>query len=152
MKKITRNIICYLIILFMLVPQLAMAEPSPVWYSGNCYLSYAWLLRRWLYIFMDKIKLFIVFDFLTAILWGVLTNQLFGTLWYWVVGISLAALSEFWVRKVKELSAQKAVALGLLEFFPMLCLLVTRYLCWRYLWIWIINSISPRQNNKRKHL
>ena len=65
---------------------------------------------------MDKIKLFIVFDFLTAILWGVLTNQLFGTLWYWVVGISLAALSEIWVRKVKKLSAQKAVALGILEF------------------------------------
>ena len=61
---------------------------------------------------MDKIKLFIVFDVLTAILWGVLTNQLFGTLWYWVAGISLAALSEFWVRKVKKLSAQKAVALG----------------------------------------
>lgn len=82
---------------------------------------------------MDKIKLFIMLDVLTAILWGVLTNQLFGTLWYWVVGISLAALSEFWIRKVKKLSAQKAVALGLLEFFPMLCLLVTRYLCWRYL-------------------
>ncbi len=30
MKKITRNIICYLIIFFMLVPQLAKAEPSPV--------------------------------------------------------------------------------------------------------------------------
>ncbi len=30
MKKITRNIICYLIFFFMLVPQLAMAEPSPV--------------------------------------------------------------------------------------------------------------------------
>lgn len=85
------------------------------------------------YIYMDKIKLFIVFDVLTAILWGVLTNQLFGTLWYWVVGISLATLSEFWVRKVKKLSAQKAVALGILEFFPMLCLLVIRYLCWRYL-------------------
>ena len=27
MKKITRNIICYLIIFCMLVPQLAMAEP-----------------------------------------------------------------------------------------------------------------------------
>lgn len=35
MKKITRNIICYLIIFFMLVPQLAMVEPSPVRYSGT---------------------------------------------------------------------------------------------------------------------
>lgn len=81
----------------------------------------------------DKIRFYTVMAIVTAVLWGAITNQLFGTLWYWGVGIPLAALSDFWVRKVKTISERKALAMGFLEFSPMLLWLIVRYICWLFL-------------------
>ena len=78
---------------------------------------------------MDKIKLFIVFDVLTAILWGVLTNQLFGTLWYWVGGGITAGLSGYYVYRYEE-SGKKHDGWNYFRFQTLMILTIARCIGW----------------------
>mgnify|MGYP004473893563 CR=1 FL=1 len=82
--------------------------------------------------------IFLVLSIATFMAWGLITDDLFGTVWYWVVGVLLAGLSEFWIRQIEKISKKRAQTIAerkaqpfiLIRFGSMLIYLIIRYLGW----------------------
>lgn len=77
-----------------------------------------------------RYTILIVLILFTATVWGVSTDHLLGTPWYWVTGILLAALSGYLMRRFRQLSEKKHAGLILFEFGLLVVFLVISYLGW----------------------
>lgn len=75
-----------------------------------------------------KAIILIIIDQIIFVIWGVTTHDLFGSLWYWIIGALLAFFSELLVQQVKKLSPQKGNILAFFEFKPLMICLITRYI------------------------
>ena len=82
--------------------------------------------------------IFLALVIATFTAWGMITHDLFGTVWYWVTGVLLAGLSEFWIRQIEKISKKRAQTIAerkaqpfiLIRFGSMLIYLIIRYLGW----------------------
>ena len=77
-----------------------------------------------------KAIILIIIDQIIFVIWGVVTHDFLGSLWYWIIGALLAFFSELLVQQIKKLLPQKGKNLAFFEFKPLMICLITRYIGW----------------------
>ncbi|HAL11359.1 MAG TPA: hypothetical protein DCP22_03465 [Ruminococcaceae bacterium] len=76
-----------------------------------------------------RYTIFLALVIATFTAWGMITHDLYGTVWYWAAGVLLAGLSEFWIRQIEKISKEKAQPFGFFRFGPMMVYLIIRWIC-----------------------